>query len=269
MKSIMEEASSIVKAIEAAWIRAEKPREFSVKIFEEPEKNFFGMVTKSAKIALIFKHIEKKSTYKEQSSAPKHKSAPHTQESIFSSSKEYSRNEHAAHEPREYREPRVRETREREQREPREHREQREPREHRESREPREQREPREYREQREPREPMVREVTRKPAAPARERELDAADQDTKDKVFWTEEMIDTTRTWIETLLKNLDCNASFTLEPKRYYLTIAFDKPIRDTKSLEQQLFRSCAYLIMQMLRTKLKKQFRGLKVVLHSPSE
>jgi hypothetical protein len=59
----------------------------------------------------------------------------------------------------------------------------------------------------------------------------------------------------------------SFNLEPKRYYLTITFDKAVRPTKALEQQLFRSCAYLIMQMLRTKMKKQFRGLKVVLSSP--
>lgn len=54
MKSIMEEASTIFKAIEKAWILAEKPQSFSVKVLEEPEKNFFGMTTKSAKIALLF-----------------------------------------------------------------------------------------------------------------------------------------------------------------------------------------------------------------------
>ncbi|MEX0939760.1 MAG: hypothetical protein WDZ41_00190 [Candidatus Babeliales bacterium] len=56
MKSIMQEASSIVKAIETAWIKAGKPQEFSVKIFEEPQKNFFGMTTKSAKIGIFFDH---------------------------------------------------------------------------------------------------------------------------------------------------------------------------------------------------------------------
>jgi hypothetical protein len=306
----MEEASSIVKAIEAAWIRAEKPHEFSVKIYEEPEKNFFGMVTKSAKIALIFKHIEKKPSYKEQAAA-KYKSPSHVAEPTITP-KEYPRKEQSRHEPaaREYsaREPREqrepRENREyREQREPREPRESREPRENRERREPmvrepRENREPREAREQREPmvreprehrepreqrerREPMVREVapkehTQRPPAPVRERELSHAapheggvEQEVKERIFWTEEMVDITKTWVDTLLKNLNCgDITFTLEPKRYYLTISFDKPVRDTKSLEQQLFRSCAYLIMQMLRTRLKKQFRGLKVVLHSPA-
>ncbi len=54
MKSIMEEASSVAKAIENAWLRAQKPSEFRVKIFQESEKNFFGFSKKSAKIAFFF-----------------------------------------------------------------------------------------------------------------------------------------------------------------------------------------------------------------------
>ena len=54
MKSIMEEASSIFKAIENAWNRAGQPQDFSVKVFEEPQRNFFGMTVKSAKIGLFF-----------------------------------------------------------------------------------------------------------------------------------------------------------------------------------------------------------------------
>lgn len=54
MKSILEEASTIMKAIEKGWIQAGKPREFSVKVLEEPVKNFIGMTTKSAKIGLFF-----------------------------------------------------------------------------------------------------------------------------------------------------------------------------------------------------------------------
>jgi hypothetical protein len=316
MKSIMEEASSIVRAIEAAWIRAEKPQEFSVKIYEEPEKNFFGMVTKSAKIALIFKNVEKKPSYKEQAAA-KYKSNSYNtapEPTVTAYAKEHPRKDHSRHEPvvrepresrehretrdaresRDHREPREQYVREpREAREPREHREPfvREPRESRDHREPmvRETREPREPREQREPRErrePIVRETVRREPAlraitPARERDLSqtapqdrefdaTANQDVQERIFWNEEMIEITRVWIDTLLKNMNCSdIAFTLEPKRYYLTVSFDKPVRDTKPLEQQLFRSCAYLIMQMLRTKLKKQFRGLKVVLHSPAQ
>ncbi len=49
----MEEASSISKAIEKGWVRAGKPDEFSVKIFEDAEKNFFGFTVKPAKVAII------------------------------------------------------------------------------------------------------------------------------------------------------------------------------------------------------------------------
>ncbi len=54
MKSIVEEASSIGKAIEQAWIRAGSPADFSVKIFEESRRNMFGLTTQSAKIGLFF-----------------------------------------------------------------------------------------------------------------------------------------------------------------------------------------------------------------------
>ncbi len=54
MKSIMQEASSISKAIDLAWNRAGKPAQFSIKILEEPERNMFGLVKKSAKIAFFF-----------------------------------------------------------------------------------------------------------------------------------------------------------------------------------------------------------------------
>ncbi len=54
MKSIVEEASSISKAIEQAWNRAGKPASFSIKIFEEPKRNMFGITVQSAKIGLFF-----------------------------------------------------------------------------------------------------------------------------------------------------------------------------------------------------------------------
>ncbi len=54
MKSIIQEASSIAKAVEEGWIKAQKPQQFSVKILEEAEKNFLGLTRKSAKVAIFF-----------------------------------------------------------------------------------------------------------------------------------------------------------------------------------------------------------------------
>ncbi len=55
----MEEASSVSKAIEKGWNTAGKPKEFTVKVYEEAEKNFIGMTTKSAKIGIFFSEPRK------------------------------------------------------------------------------------------------------------------------------------------------------------------------------------------------------------------
>ncbi len=54
MKSLVEEASTVAKALEKAWTRAGKPQEFSVKVFEEQETNFLGFTKKSAKVGIFF-----------------------------------------------------------------------------------------------------------------------------------------------------------------------------------------------------------------------
>lgn len=54
MKSIVQEASSIAKAIEQGWMKAGQPQEFSIRILEEPQRNFLGLTTRSAKIAIFF-----------------------------------------------------------------------------------------------------------------------------------------------------------------------------------------------------------------------
>ena len=75
MKSIMEEASSLSKAIDRAWNRAGKPSKFTVRVLEEPEHNMFGLTVKSAKIALFFdeKSTDGISSYSnEKATRPRH-----------------------------------------------------------------------------------------------------------------------------------------------------------------------------------------------------
>lgn len=85
MKSIMEEASSVAKAIEKGWARAGKPQEFTVKVFEEAQKNFFGFTTKPAKIGLFFQEpaISNQSRHQkdraQQSATKKYTSGSQTQ----------------------------------------------------------------------------------------------------------------------------------------------------------------------------------------------
>lgn len=66
MKSIIEQASSIIKAVEKAWSRAGNPDEFSIKIFETEEKNFFGLTSKPAKVGIFFNETPSKTTTTKQ-----------------------------------------------------------------------------------------------------------------------------------------------------------------------------------------------------------
>ena len=54
MKSVVQEASTIGKAIEQGWKTAGEPRDFSIKVLEVPQHNFLGFTTKSAKVAIVF-----------------------------------------------------------------------------------------------------------------------------------------------------------------------------------------------------------------------
>ena len=75
MKSIIQEASSIAKAVEQAWAYAGQPAEFTIKILEMPHKNFLGFTTRAAKVAFFF---DLHPSLKTPSLAPKpkHKAPP-------------------------------------------------------------------------------------------------------------------------------------------------------------------------------------------------
>jgi len=67
MRSIIQEESSVEKAIRKSWEKAGKPTEFTIKVFEEEKKNFLGMTKEPAKIAIFFEDKpQKQKTYKKQ-----------------------------------------------------------------------------------------------------------------------------------------------------------------------------------------------------------
>lgn len=189
MKSIMEEASTIVKAVEKAWQRAGKPQQFSVKVFEEPQRNFFGMTIRSAKIALLF---QEKATSKQPSKKSSRQQAQRS------------------HTPKE---------------------------------EPRKQ--------------------TSKKVEKTQQREPQRKSKPQKEQ--WTPEMVDAARNWINQTLSVAGLGTKkFKTEVDRFHLKITFDGPVLDDVMKERTLFRSFAYLIMQVERALFKKRFKGFKVIL-----
>ncbi|MBM3886375.1 hypothetical protein FJ364_00455 [Candidatus Dependentiae bacterium] len=59
MKSVLHEASSILKAIEKAWEASGKPSEFNVKVLEQGEKKLWVFTSKPAIVSISFdqKHV--------------------------------------------------------------------------------------------------------------------------------------------------------------------------------------------------------------------
>jgi predicted RNA-binding protein Jag len=54
MKSLVQEASSVIKALEKAWLEAGKPHDFTVRVFEEEKKSFFGFSKKNAIVSIVY-----------------------------------------------------------------------------------------------------------------------------------------------------------------------------------------------------------------------
>ena len=227
MKSIMEEASTVFKAIEKAWIRAEKPSSFSIKVLEEPVKNFIGMTVKSAKIAFYFDEQPVQKA-KPQQQAP-------TQQ----------RKAHAAPQAQ---------TQHKQRRE--------EPREHHEVAQ---ERKPRAQQPQ-QPKQP-AKVAAPKPVepAPAPKAKPEVESPEIHPGAIWKAEVLVTAEQWLRETITQLGSESTFTSLAINNQLTIQFNKPIAEHAN-ERMLMSALAQLMMQSLRHRYKDEVRGLKVMLKS---
>lgn len=223
MKSIIEEAPSILKAIEKAWARAGNPREFSVKIFEDSQRNFFGMTTKQAKVGVFFEIEPIQSESTTNSSFENRRPAKQAQPKNVPYG-QTSKTTHAEH---------------------------------------------------------------RNTAKPTPKNSYDAYDADQnapfaartheqenptehhqepkKQRIAWNDDMLTAVSMWLNDLLEKSDLGfhkATLTVLDNR--LIVLFEKPLFDDPVKASDLYRSLSYLLIGMVRSKFKKEFRFLKIVL-----
>lgn len=230
MKSIVQEGSSISKAVESAWQSAGKPQEFTVKVLEEPQHNFIGMTTRSAKVAIFFKEPY-------AAGKPTHEKA-----------ERFARNDrHAEREARGARS----------KKQPRGQREQfagqkpqqKDTRAHRPS-----------Y-----PSEEQQPSYARPQFEGVKEYGEELHEGAGFDGVFWTPEMITMAKDWLQGALVAMDMpNLHYSTEVNRLYFKVSFEDPVNTNIVTERQIFRSFAMLLMQHMRNRLKRPLKGFKVVL-----
>lgn len=204
MKSIVEEASSIVKAIEKAWERADRPQEFTIKIFEDVQRGFLGMTKKQAKVGIFFADVQPdrvRDTMREKVTSV----SPERERVRESKS---TRESHVSHEKRRIVSPSV---------------------------------------------------STSSTTSATGEKGVKER------RSPWTNEMEHAVDVWLAQLMqKSGFSDAVFTLKRSGNRLHVTFTKSLFDVQEKNIALFRSLSYLLLGMLRSKFKKEFRFLKVVL-----
>ncbi len=235
MKSIMEEASSIMEAIQKGWERAGKPQEFSVKVFEDAQTSFFGMRTvKSAKVALFFKEGTPSI---EQAVAKPVKTVKYQPE-------EQARQEQARPS---HQKPRKQER----------------PLHHKEVK----QREQRPLPESKPEHRAGLEQAPREKVTLEQPRERQDKQEKPVQRSEWTPEMTDWVSNWVTQTLQHAGhSEIIFSTEISKNLLRIDFSSPFVSDIKQERLLFSTFAHLIMSSLRNKFKGDLKHLKVVLNS---
>jgi len=241
----MEEASSIFKAIENAWNRAGQPHDFSVKVFEEPQRNFFGITVKSAKIGLFFdeKSLTKtagKTTQpvsSKQKAEPYQKSAPQEKPAVSTVAPTSLKSSPAPSD-------RLKKVAQ-----------------------PQKSAKPAPVKKEAAPAKATQPSPTTRPTSTFANASDRTADKVESGESIWTPDMVKAAEDWVRTSLSLMKLgHITFSTKLSKYYIHFSFDAKLVESNAKEKTLFRSFAYLIMASLRNKFKKEFRGLKVVLSS---
>lgn len=263
MKSIVEEGSSVFKAIEKGWTRAGQPTHFSVKIFELPEKNFFGMTTKQAKVGIMFDQ-EAESGRGQKTPSSVHKKAPNKQAPVPPK-----KHPNQADRPAERQE-------RQEQRSTQSSSAQERPDRQDKAAKPQPPREPRKNNEPRKERDRRDRPAPLKEGENAESIDLipvglheagapvvDQAPQQSS----WTDELVSIMQTLIKESLAMLGLpNIEFSHVIDQGVLKVTFNAPVLDNPVKEKQFFQHYAFLLIALLRNQSKVNFRSLRLFLAS---
>jgi len=94
-----------------------------------------------------------------------------------------------------------------------------------------------------------------------------ATTRKTTRKSPWTDQMVAEAKNWITGILKEMNMShVNFSVKTSGNNLKFHFETPLIKNKEKQKSLFRNFAFLIMQSMRYKFKKQFRNLKAVFTS---
>ena len=244
MKSIIEEASSIVKAIEKGWIKRRETKRIYHKVFEEPEKNFIGMTTKPAKIGIFFGDkpvAHEKPVFKPRQEIKECREGYRKASSFAKASADTSADRPVA-QPQKTQSPRpeptIRPTA------------------------------PAKPAQQRATSSSFAKATADKQQTEKTPAATPHVEKSPRIAATWNDTMIAATHNWLKKTLSLMGLSSiDFNSEITGKNLKLTFNTPLVADPMHEKQLFRSFAHLIMSSLRNQYKQEIKDLKVILIRP--
>ena len=264
MKSLLQEGSSVLKTIEAAWVKVGKPEEFSIKILKNEEQRFLGIAwTNSVVVSITYDfpmNYDKRNNHNRQTFRNDSKKKINHDEILEKVTRDTERlkaETDCFSDPIQEKKKDIR---------PRE--------EQPKKREvfPKKQTVVLEKKEKKVVSSPVLsndekNEVVQKVEKQVVQVKSNSSSEDiVKDEEMrerWTEPMIDAVMVFLKDIFRIMEIEVSFVHTVEKLQLRIAFEKPLCGNKDQEYKIYTSLAFLMLQMIKREFKKKCKGYRVV------
>lgn len=243
MKSVLHEASSILKAVEKAWEASGKPTEFTVKVLEQGEKKFLFFSSRPAIVSISF---DPKYVTKTPSTASKNKRPGQpggsTQEKLLNGTSTPQLESVSRNNPR---------GRQQQQSQPRQNTQQNQIRSTR-----------------------PVQQVPQpvKPATPAQEQQRQQVrplQQSSQEPIaVWTPELASFVNKELKEILHIMGITIPFQEKIDQKTLTVTFAQSPLENREDARLLYISLSYLLIQATKKLEKKKLRGFHLIVNAAS-
>ena len=240
MKSVLHEASSILKAIEKAWEASGKPSEFSVKVLEEGETKFLFFSSKPAIVSISFdqRHVAKTSQPTNRNRPNDRQRSGNTQERLLNGGSPQLDNVTRTTPQR---------TQSRGQDQNR----------------PQQQRPPQRAQQEHQPRQQQ------QPLAPrAQQAPVAAPSQLSEQAAIWTPELAAFVGKELNEILHIMSITIPFQQQIDQKTLTLTFATPPMDNREDARLFYISLSYLLIQAAKKQEKKKLRGFHLIVNANS-
>jgi predicted RNA-binding protein Jag len=230
MKSVVQEASSVAKAVDAGWRKADKPNEFRVQIMEEGKSGFLGFNSEPSKVVIYFDDAPVQKPREQAQRNKRRRTTTTSKEAVVNNEQTTARRTRKPAPAKEV--------------------------------------EPKKAEKVAKPQLRQVTPKSKPELKPTADKPEKVVAKETADQQLWTSEMMDIVRDWMQNALNAIPGkqDIEFSLQPSRYYLKVVMAKPVIEASDRQRRLFAGFATLAMQALRRSTRKKLRGFKIVLSS---